>query len=91
VNGLAWPNMNVDKGQYALKILDGSDARWYDLSMSNGMQFTVIAADGNYLRSPVTTTSLTVAPGERFDVVVDFSDFVAGAEITLINKASAHI
>jgi spore coat protein A, manganese oxidase len=88
VNGLAWPNMNVDRGQYTFKILDGSDARWYDLGMSNGMPFTVVAADGSYLRSPVTTTSLTIAPGERYDVLVDFSIYPVGTEITLTNKAA---
>jgi spore coat protein A, manganese oxidase len=87
VNGLAWPNMNVDRGQYTFKILDGSDARWYDLSLSNGMPFTVIAADGNYLRNPLTITSLTIAPGERYDVLVDFSICPPGTEITLTNRA----
>jgi spore coat protein A len=89
VNGLAWPNMNVDQGQYLFKILDGSNARWYDLSMSNGMPFTVIASDENYLKSAVTTTSFTVAPGERYDVLVDFSGYAPGTEIVLKNKASA--
>ena len=89
VTGLAWPNMNVDQGQYLFKVLDGSDARWYDLSMSNGMAFTVIAADSNYLKSPVTTTSITVAPGERYDVLVDFSGYPAGTELVLTNKAKA--
>lgn len=89
VNGLAWPNMNVDQGQYLFKILDGSNARWYDLSLSNGMPFTVIATDENYLRSAVTTTSFTIGPGERYDVLIDFSGYAPGTEIVLKNKASA--
>ena len=88
VNGKVWPNMNVDRGQYLLKILDGSDARWYDLSMSNGMSFRVIAADENYLSTPVTTSSLTIAPGERYDVLIDFGGYQEGTEIVLTNKAS---
>jgi FtsP/CotA-like multicopper oxidase with cupredoxin domain len=35
VNGLVWPNMNVDKGQYMFRLLDGSNARFYSISFSN--------------------------------------------------------
>ena len=34
VNGLVWPNMNVDKGTYRLRLLDGSNARFYNLESS---------------------------------------------------------
>jgi FtsP/CotA-like multicopper oxidase with cupredoxin domain len=37
----------------------------------------------------VTTTSFTVAPGERYDVLVDFSGYAPGTEILLKNKADA--
>jgi FtsP/CotA-like multicopper oxidase with cupredoxin domain len=89
VNGLAWPNMNVDQGQYRFRILDGSNARVYNLSMSNGMPFTVIASDENYLRSAVNVTSFLVAPGERYDVLVDFSQLTAGTKVTMLNNANA--
>jgi FtsP/CotA-like multicopper oxidase with cupredoxin domain len=36
VNGLVWPNMNVDQGQYMFRILDGSNARFYNLYFSTG-------------------------------------------------------
>jgi FtsP/CotA-like multicopper oxidase with cupredoxin domain len=32
VNGLVWPNMNVDQGEYRFRMLDGSNARFYNLS-----------------------------------------------------------
>jgi FtsP/CotA-like multicopper oxidase with cupredoxin domain len=89
VNGLAWPNMDVDQGQYRFRILDGSNARFYTLSLSNGMPFTVIASDENYLMSAVTTTSFTVAPGERYDVLVDFSAIAPGTTIQMLNSANA--
>jgi FtsP/CotA-like multicopper oxidase with cupredoxin domain len=89
VNGLAWPNMNVDQGQYRFRILDGSNARWYNLSLDNGMPFTVIASDENYPRSPVTTTSFMIAPGERYDVLIDFSAIPAGTKIVMTNNANA--
>ncbi|OPY33709.1 MAG: multicopper oxidase [Methanomassiliicoccales archaeon PtaU1.Bin124] len=89
VNGLAWPNMDVDRGIYLLRLLDGSGARWYDLALSNGMAFTVLAKDGYYLDAPLRTNRIILAPGERADILVDFSSFDSGTKIALRNSASA--
>src|SRR5262249_46266412 len=61
VNGKAWPNMNVQRRQYRFRIVDGSNARFYNLSFSNGMSFVQIAADGSYLPAPVTLKSIFVS------------------------------
>jgi FtsP/CotA-like multicopper oxidase with cupredoxin domain len=89
VNGKVWPNMNVDKGQYRLRLLDGSNARFYNISFSNGMPFTVIASDGGYLRSAASMTTLLMAPGERYEILVDFSSLAVGTKIVLLNSANA--
>ena len=89
VNGLVWPNMQVDQGLYRFRLLDGSNARFYTLSFSNGMPFTVIGTDGGYLRAPVPVTKLTIAPGERYDVLVDFRGLPAGTKVILTNSARA--
>ncbi|HEX7391728.1 MAG TPA: multicopper oxidase [Thermoplasmata archaeon] len=87
VNGLAWPNMDVDQGVYRFRLLDGSNARFYTLSFSNGMPFTVIATDGGFLRTPVAVTKLTIAPGERYEILVDFSDLAPGTKVVMLNSA----
>ncbi len=89
VNGKVWPNMNVDRGQYLFRVLDSSNSRWFDISMSNLMPFVVIAKDGEYLRNPVSVTSLSVAPGERYDILMDFSSYAPGTKIRVTNSASA--
>jgi len=89
VNGRVWPNLNVTRGWYRLRLLDGSNARFYTLSFSNGMPFTLIGADGGYLMKPVQVTSWTFAPGERADVLVDFSNVPIGSKIILRNTAKA--
>jgi len=89
VNGKAWPNMNVDRGLYRFRLLDGSNARYYTLSFSNGMPFTMIGSDGGYLKAPVTLTKLTIAPAERADILFDFSNFTLGTKIILQNTANA--
>jgi FtsP/CotA-like multicopper oxidase with cupredoxin domain len=89
VNGEAWPNMNVKQGQYRFRILDGSNNRFYTLSFSNGMPFTQIGTDGGYLKGPATLTSKNIAPAERLDILVDFSNIPAGEKIILRNLAES--
>ncbi len=89
VNGKVWPNLNVDLHQYRFRILNGSNARFYNLKMSNGMAFTQIGTDGGFLPKPVELASLLIAPGERADIVVDFSQLTPGTKIRLLNYANA--
>ena len=89
VNGQVWPNMQVDQALYRFRLLDGSNARFYTLSLSNGMPFTVIGSDGGYLRSAAPVTKLTIAPGERYDVIVDFRGLPAGTKVIMTNTAKA--
>jgi spore coat protein A, manganese oxidase len=86
VNGEAWPNMNVKQGQYRLRILDGSNSRFYQLSFSNGLSFTQIGSDGGYLKNAVSQNSKLIGPGERIDILVDFSGVAAGQKIILQNN-----
>jgi spore coat protein A len=90
VNGQAWPNMDVKQGLYRLRILDGSNSRFYQLSFSNGIYFTQIGSDGGYLKAPVQLTSKLIAPGERIDILVDFSNIAAGQKIILQNAAETN-
>jgi len=91
VNGKVWPNMNVKQGLYRFRLLDGSNARFYSFSFSNGMSFLQIGSDGGYLKSPVELTSLLLAPAERADILVDFSNVPAGQTVILQNSALADV
>ncbi len=88
VNGKVWPNMKVDRHQYRFRIVNASNARFYNLKMSNGMSFTQIGGDGSYLPAPVSLTELLIAPAERADILVDFSHLSAGTKIVLRNTAN---
>ncbi|KEI75088.1 copper oxidase [Clostridium botulinum B2 128] len=89
VNGRVWPNLNVDMTKYRFRLLNGSNARFYNLKFSNGMQFWQIGTDGGYLNKPVPLTSLLISPGERADILVDFTEIPAGTKIILNNDANA--
>ena len=87
VNGKVWPYLNVKQGKYRFRMLEGSNTRSYVLTLSNGAPFTVIGTEGGLLEAPVAKTSLTMTPGERYDVIIDFSSYPAGTEIILQNSA----
>ena len=89
VNGKAWPNMNVKQGQYRFRILDASNSRFYNISFSNSMNFTLIGTDGGYVKRPVELSSMLIAPAERVDILVDFSKVSEGQKIILENFAGA--
>jgi spore coat protein A len=89
VNGKVWPFMNVRQGKYRLRLLNGSNSRVYTLSLSNGLVFRQIGTDGGLLPAPVTLETVTIGPGERADVVVDFAGLAGGTEVYLTNSAPA--
>ena len=66
--------------QYRFRIINASNARFYNLKLSNGMSFTQIGGDGSYLPSPVTLTESLVSPAERVDILIDFSNRARGHE-----------
>lgn len=89
VNGKVWPNFDVEPRQYRFRILNGSNTRFYNLAFSNQTPFIQIGTDGGYLPKPVQLMSLLIAPGERVDILVDFSNLTSGTKLTLTNTANA--
>lgn len=89
VNGKSWPNLNVERTRYRFRVINGSNARFYNLALSNGKPFTQIASDGGYLKSPVKLNKLLIAPGERAELLIDFSELAPGAKVILTNDANA--
>jgi FtsP/CotA-like multicopper oxidase with cupredoxin domain len=89
VNGMAWPFLNVEPRKYRFHFLGGSNARCWSLQRSDLVAMTVIGTDQGYLGAPVPVTKLTICPGERYDVVIDFTGQPVGNKITLTNSAPA--
>lgn len=91
-NGAPWPYLNVEPRRYRLRLLGGANARMWSLNFG-AVPVYVIGSDDNYLDAPVTVAANSVnpgrvffAPGERVDVIVDFTNF-AGQTITVANDA----
>lgn len=90
VNGTPWPVHEVTAARHRLRLLNASTARRYDLVLDppppSGPAFVQIGADQGLLESPVALASVTTAPAERHDVVVDFGLYPVGTEVTLRNR-----
>ncbi len=94
VNGKAWPVMDVQPQKYRFRILNGSDSRFYNMTLGTdaGVSpiFTQIGSDDGFLPAPLARPSLLVGPGERCDVVIDFSDpALQGQTIIVRNDAAS--
>ena len=88
VNGVAWPVLDVEPRKYRFRVLNGSDSRVYDMRLSNGAPFIQIGSDLGLLNAPAPLAVLSVAPGERADVIIDFSR-MNGQTIIVTNSAAA--
>jgi spore coat protein A len=90
VNGMAWPLLEVEPRQYRFRVLNGSDSRFYNLFLSSGEQFIQIGSDQGLLPTPVSMSQMLIAPGERKDIILDFSNSaLRGQTIIMRNNAKA--
>jgi spore coat protein A len=95
VNGKTWPYLSVAPRKYRFRLLNGSNARFYEIWLQDlvtgamGPVINQIGTDGGLLDSPVPIVGkLILGPGERADVVIDFSTSVPGQVWTLKNSGN---
>ncbi|MFM2268664.1 MAG: hypothetical protein RL757_2105 [Bacteroidota bacterium] len=88
VNNTESPFLNVKTRFYRFRVLNSSNGRIYDLALSNGASFTVIGNDGGLLEKPVDLTHALLSPGERLDILIDFSKMAVGTEVFLQSNAN---
>ncbi len=74
VNGAVAPVARVPAGLVRLRLLNAANAQNFALRFSDQRTFHVIASDGGFLPAPAAVKQLTIAPAERFEVLVDFAD-----------------
>jgi spore coat protein A len=100
VNGKLWPYLNVEPRKYRFRMINGSNARSYAMKLlnnddqSDGPAIYQIGSDSGFLEKPVpfnipndvTSPRLVLSPGERADVIVDFSQ-AAGKTFLLHNTS----
>ena len=83
VNGTPDAWLSVDRGLYRFRLLNGSNARIYRVALSDGRAFHLIGTDGGLLSAPVPVTYLMLAPGQRLEILIDFSRYTVGSTLLL--------
>jgi spore coat protein A, manganese oxidase len=86
VNGKLFPYLDVEPRRYRFRVLNGSNSRIYHLAFANDAPFHQIGTDQGLLPAPVPMTLLEIAPGERADLVIDFSEH-RGTQLVMKNDA----
>jgi spore coat protein A len=84
INGKLFPYLEVEPRKYRFRILNASNSRFYSLALHNGLALHQIGTDQGLLPEPVSLKATQLAPGERADIVIDFSDS-RGEQIVLKN------
>jgi FtsP/CotA-like multicopper oxidase with cupredoxin domain len=102
VNGKTWPFLNVEPRQYRFRLVNGSNARFYDLTInearttlnkgkvktsSKTLPLLAIATDDGYLLNAESTPNIVIGPGERYEIIVDFSAALPGQQYLMMNSA----
>ena len=99
VNGVIWPQMDVEPRNYRLRFLNGCDSRFLVLQffevppgatdfstvISGPLPFTVIGSDQGLASSPTTVDTLLSETGSRYDLIFDFKTATPGSRVIIKN------
>jgi FtsP/CotA-like multicopper oxidase with cupredoxin domain len=85
VNGAITPDLVVQQVKIRFRILNGANARNFNLRLDDNNDFYQIASDGGLLEAPLLSENLFITPGERAEIVIDFSQYDKGDVIKLLN------
>lgn len=80
--------LEVSRGWVRLRLLNASNSRRYQLQMNDGRPLHVISGDQGFLPAPVSVKQLSLAPGERREILVDMSN---GDEVSITCGEAASI
>lgn len=88
VNGKVWPYLEVEPRKYRFRILNAANSRFYRIQLDSEQLLYQIGTDGGFMEYPIGVTEITIAPAERVDVIIDFTN-LSGHKIKMINDAPA--
>ena len=86
VNGKLLPYLDIEPRKYRFRVLNAANGRFFHLSLSSGQDIHQIGTDQGLLPAPVTLRQISLAPGERVDIILDFGGH--GGEQIVMNNDS---
>lgn len=89
VNGVPQPSFAVERRPYRFRIVNGSNARPYDLELE-GRSLWQVGSDGGLLSAPISVRSIRLGIAERAEVVVDFAQMDPGQQVVLQDRISGN-
>lgn len=87
-NGRIYPYLEVAPARYRLRLINAANARSLTLALSNQAPLLQIGSDSGLLPVAVAQSVVQLFPGERADVLIDFSG-QAGESIHLQQEGDA--
>lgn len=84
MNGKLFPYLEVEPRKYRLRVLNAANGRFFHLSLSNSQTLYQIGTDQGLLSAPVPLETVSLAPAERADLIIDFSA-LRGSSVILKN------
>ena len=88
LNGKLFPFTEVEPRRYRLRLVNGSNQRFLRLALAGQRHFFQIGSDQGLFGAPVELETLLLAPAERADLIIDFSQW-RGQTFTLTNDGRA--
>lgn len=88
VNGKVWPDLDVKNQLYRFHILNSSNTRPYKIALSDNSKMIQIGSDGGYLDKAQELLDFVLYPGERIDLLIDFSKYKKNDRIIMKNLLS---
>jgi len=85
-NGKVFPYLDVEPRRYRFRLINVSNTRFFDLSLSHDQAMQQIASDQGLLPAPLERARIELYPAERADVVIDFARF-AGKTLQLRHES----
>ena len=83
INGTVAPTALVPVGNVRLRLLNGSNERFFSVTFADNRTFYKIACDGGLLATPVPMTTMEMSPGERCEIVIFMVDGKPAELLTL--------
>ena len=91
VNGVIQPFLNVRRRKYRFRMLNGSNARFHGMSVTNRdgapQPYDLIATEGGLLSSPERGQTFSLlSPAQREEIVIDFARYPEGTVLYFVNR-----